>query len=410
MATIADLIMRQGEIAARGAERSGEIWGNAVSQLGQIGGRAFEEYQAKKEENKQATALNDFVQSGVWMDNPQAAVEGSVKVLGPRGVQFAQALIGAAGLKKARSPEEARQAVKMIAQGFPAAPAANKPQFFTQAYTLMQEAGIAPAGEIPQYNPAEHDPYIAQLAGTTGGQGEIIETIGPDGMPVKRRVGEAELVKGVPVYKAPEAPKPPATQNIGGRVMQFNPESGRYDILLGASEAALNREAASAARAVAADEKAVANAEKKAEKEREAAEAKRATDSQVKAAFAAMKEALGEVKKYSGTKSVISPLAATNARQQYDDAAKAFAATLSRATGDNRISDLDRKSYANLLAYSGIGTTAIKVLRPDLVEDRLTKAENMFEAAAEARGGGAPPPKPPPSNSEKSALLKKHGF
>src|SRR3972149_308646 len=144
MATIADLIMRQGEIAARGAERSGEIWGNAVSQLGKIGGRAFEEYQAKKEENKQATALNDFVQSGVWMDNPQAAVEGSVKVLGPRGVQFAQALIGAAGLKMERCPEEARQAVKLIAQGFPAPPAANKPQFFTQAYTLMEDARARP--------------------------------------------------------------------------------------------------------------------------------------------------------------------------------------------------------------------------------------------------------------------------
>lgn len=207
MATIADLIMRQGEIAARGAERSGQIWGNAVSQLGQIGAGAFQQYAAQKEENKQATALNDFVQSGVWLDNPRAAVEGSVKVLGPRGVQFAQALMGASGLKKARSPEEARQAVKMIAQGFPAAPAANKPQFFTQAYTMMQEAGIAPAGEIPAYNPAEHDPYIAQLAGTTGGQGEIIETVGPEGIAVKRRVSEEELAKGVPVYKAPAKPE-----------------------------------------------------------------------------------------------------------------------------------------------------------------------------------------------------------
>ena len=42
---IAQLMARQGDIAAQGAERQGQIWGNTVSQLGQIGAQAYEQHQ-----------------------------------------------------------------------------------------------------------------------------------------------------------------------------------------------------------------------------------------------------------------------------------------------------------------------------------------------------------------------------
>lgn len=43
--------------------------------------------------------------------------------------------------------------------------------------------------------------------GTGTGSGEVIETVDAKGRPVRRRVTEAELAAGVPVYKPPQAPK-----------------------------------------------------------------------------------------------------------------------------------------------------------------------------------------------------------
>jgi hypothetical protein len=53
---IAQLLTRQGDIAAAGAARSGEIWGNTVNQLGQIAGQAIQGYAAQKEQEKQQKA------------------------------------------------------------------------------------------------------------------------------------------------------------------------------------------------------------------------------------------------------------------------------------------------------------------------------------------------------------------
>src|SRR3972149_10938097 len=56
---IAQLLTRQGDIAAAGAARSGEIWGNAIGNLGQIAGQAVQGYAAHKEEQKQQKAAEE---------------------------------------------------------------------------------------------------------------------------------------------------------------------------------------------------------------------------------------------------------------------------------------------------------------------------------------------------------------
>ena len=183
-----------------------------------------------------------------------------------------------------------------------------------------------------------------------------------------------EVTSAAPVKEA----KAPQTQTYGGRVWQFNDKTGKFDIPLGASEGALSREAAGEARTTA-------RTQKEADQAAKAQQARQENDSQVKSAFAAMETALKEVENYSGAKAVTSPLEAANARGQYDAAAKAFAATLSRATGDTRISDSDRRAYAGLLTYMGAGSNLVKIMRPDLTRKRLEEAKTFFAEASKAR-------------------------
>lgn len=411
--TIAQLLMRQGDIAARGAERSGEIWGRVAENLGNIGAQAYTAHREQQETSKRDAALTQWLDSGEWQASPEAALAGGIKYLGPRdGLRFAEGLMSWQKMKAAADqglpPEEALKNLPGLARGFLATPETMRGSAWNGVRSLLVQSRLAGENDLPPEWSPDLLPAVQSYAQMDQKPPEAEKPIVMGNQLVRPTATGAQVL-----HEVEREAKPPATQNIGGRVMQFNPESGRFDIPLGASEAALNREAAGAARAVASEERAAAAAEKKVEKEREALAAKRATDSQVEAAFAAMDSALAEVKKYARTGAVTSPLAAANARQQYDDAAKAFAATLSRATGDTRISDLDRKAYANLLAYSGLGTTAIKVLRPDLVESRLAKAKGMFDAASASRdagGSGGAPPKPAASNAEKSNLLKKYGF
>lgn len=372
--SIAELLARQGDIAARGAEQQGALWANAISQLGQIGAGAVEAHQERKTKSRRDAALMEFVDSGIWAKDPQAAIKGAVAILGPSGLDFAKGLMDAAQMQQSETPEDAMKFLPGVAGAMLSAPASSRPLLWGRTRNLLLTAKIAKPEDLPEtWNEEQMLPVVKAYA--------------PQAKPVEPKVVGKALVtpEGKVIYQEKAEPKAPQTQNIGGRVMQFNPESGRFDVDLGASEGSLTRAAAEIARGEARTERETTRAEKQAEKEKEAAEAARATDDQIRSAFGAMKSALGEVKRLSGTKALTSPLEAANARQQYDDAAKAFAATLSRATGDSRISDLDRKAYASLLTYQGIGSGALKIMRPDLVEERLTKAETIFSDAAKER-------------------------
>lgn len=61
--SIGQLLLRQGDIAARGAERSGQIWGGLTQQLGQIGGQALQNYQEQKSAQRQQAVFADALSS-----------------------------------------------------------------------------------------------------------------------------------------------------------------------------------------------------------------------------------------------------------------------------------------------------------------------------------------------------------
>jgi hypothetical protein len=159
---ISEILARQGENAARGALMSGQAWGNAVGQLGQIAGQAVQQYGEAKEMKKRDAALQQFIESGAWQD-PQQAVIGATRILGPRdGPRLGEALIGAAKLSAGtKDPAESRQALQMIARGWPAVPAALRPAMWSNVRQLAGGAGM----EIPEQYTPELDPMIAEFGG-----------------------------------------------------------------------------------------------------------------------------------------------------------------------------------------------------------------------------------------------------
>lgn len=373
--SIASLMARQGDIAARGAERSGEIWGQAINQLGQIGAGAVQAHQAGKDQKKRESMFNDALAS--WdPSNPGAFYRAAAVAYGPELATSAVRALSALEVSKQKAepdPKLFQPKAEFLGQMWKKNPEWVKKSWGGIAQALGPEAKALYGLDL---TPEWDDAYAG-----------FLDSLAPQEKAEPPKVVGKSLVtpEGKVIYQEKAEPKAPQTQNIGGRVMQFNPESGRFDIDLGSSEAALSRAESVKGRDEARAERETLRTEKKVEKQQQAAEAAKATDDQVRAAFGAMKSALGEVKRLSKSKAITSPLESANARQQYDEAAKAFAATLSRATGDTRISDLDRKAYASLLTYQGLGSGAIKIMRPDLVEARLKKAEEFFEAAAKER-------------------------
>jgi hypothetical protein len=426
---IAELMLRQGEIAARGAERSGMIWGNAINQLGQIAGNAVEKHQAEQQVKTRGAAFQSLLADGRWQTDPSILLAGATKIYGPEhGPVIAKAAWEWSKITgKGDAEDEKRIGHTLVGLGrmTDAEAAPLWPGVLQKAVPWMKNRGID-ATQVPAEWTPGMGPKVANFGLMLTGEapatppkpaGELVETVDAQGNPIKRRATEAELSSpsGVPVWKKPDDVKQATTINVGGRVMQFNPKTGKNDIDLGPSEGALGREAALIARAQSREEKVAdketVREEKLSDKAKAADEAKKENDSMVNSAFAAMEGALKEVEAYSGSSAVTSPLEAANARQQYLSAANAFAATLSRATGDTRISDSDRRAYGGLLAYSGKGSNLLMVARPDLVRKRLEEAKTFFDEASKARGGGggaAPPP--PATTTEKSKLLKKYGF
>ena len=85
---ISDLILRQGDIAAQRAARSGEIWGRAFSDVGNIAAGAIQEHQERKAITKRGEALVDFISN--LPDDPEAILQRATQIFGPEGVSFAR--------------------------------------------------------------------------------------------------------------------------------------------------------------------------------------------------------------------------------------------------------------------------------------------------------------------------------
>lgn len=74
--SIAELLARRGEILAEGARRSGDIWGNAVNQIGQSLTGGVQQFQQKQQETRLGNAMTAAMGPGTTVQTPGQDVNG----------------------------------------------------------------------------------------------------------------------------------------------------------------------------------------------------------------------------------------------------------------------------------------------------------------------------------------------
>jgi hypothetical protein len=249
-----ELMMRQGEIAARGAERSGMIWGRAIENLGQIAGHAVEQHQQDKIAKQKDEGIYSVMQSWDGQD-PTALVKGLATYIGP-----IEAVKVAGGLQKLMEAKQVPQldashiagpvgALAALERSSPGHLQRNWGLIFPQIESLAKQAGLPVSPEWSE-DMTRGVMTLDQQFNPPKPTGDVVETVDVQGNPIRRRVSEAELSSpgGVPAWKKPdEGPKlgsferhildkfgPKATpQQVEGERKNWA-EAGRVSVTVGA--------------------------------------------------------------------------------------------------------------------------------------------------------------------------------
>ena len=229
MSTIAELIARGGDIAAQRAANQGQIWGQAVQQLGQIGAGALEQHAEQQELKKRDARLAQIVGSGLWQSDPRAAYALTLETMGPQlGPRVAEGMMAAGRLSAGQmaDPEDVRKNLQALAGGFAALPDPLKPQTWGSVRGLAERVGLT--GLPEEYTP-ELLPAINAFA--LGGQAQRA----PEGFslsPGQRRYDAAgKLVAEAPADTKPAEPRVVGRSLVGpdGKVIYRDPESPKQD-------------------------------------------------------------------------------------------------------------------------------------------------------------------------------------
>lgn len=253
--SLGDFLRRQGDIAAQRAMLSGETWGNVAGAIGQLGGVVGQVFAAREERKKaedtvRRMAARDetwtrYVESGDWAADPKAGYATARRIWGPEeGPRQFAALESVQKLSAPREkpdPEQDRKDLGKIATAAMGWTDEGVAYHWPTLRALAQK--VSPEQELPErYSPELRDKLIRPVAEVWGERPKETKrdtaTVPGVGL-VDAQTGE--VIVGAK-EKAPEL-KAPETQNVSGKVMQFNPASGRYDIELGYTEAELSRRA-----------------------------------------------------------------------------------------------------------------------------------------------------------------------
>jgi hypothetical protein len=258
---ISDLLMQQGQIQAQGAERSGNLWANTLSGLGQQLGGAIAQYGEQKALKKRDAAWVGFIEDGGWQKDPRVALAGSMKIWGPeKGPQMAQGLEAFQRLQQTKGADALAQLPKLAT-----AMDAMSPELRAMLYPRLRESAVKAVPELGQSLPEQFDekawPELSKAARAFGEQpkqpgtreikvrnadgsesiqivadkpGQTFESAaapgpkhmvtvpGPNG-PVQRLATEEELAKGVTAYRAPTQPsKERIWVNRGGNLIRIS--------------------------------------------------------------------------------------------------------------------------------------------------------------------------------------------
>jgi hypothetical protein len=191
--TIAELMMRQGDIQAQAQRQQALLWGNAINQVGQIGAQAVERHQEQKQREKASAALESAFST--WDgEDPRALYRSLAPALGPEAA--IKVTTGFASLTKSAQPDP-----KAVVGAL-----AALPQEFVAKNWLEVKKRVGPIFGIDL--PDEPTPEIlqaipaldAKLNGKGGQEGYTLT-------PGSKRFGpDNKMVAEVPV-----APKEPAS-------------------------------------------------------------------------------------------------------------------------------------------------------------------------------------------------------
>jgi hypothetical protein len=245
---IAELMLQQGRARAEGAARSGEIWGNAIGQIGQQVGQYVQERAGRKRD----TAVTDFITSWDGKD-PQALLAGLTKIAGPElGPKYAQGTLAfhnTATVHQDPAAELSGLGMNLdLLKGLDDENAARVWPHFRQRYgpTAQSQFGMAPE-QIPEAWDPRLRPVLEKLRSVLPGApkpekvgtrevktrnpdgseriqivedkpgfeaisapapvpprpGHVVTTPGPGGRPITRLASDEELAAGVPAFREP---------------------------------------------------------------------------------------------------------------------------------------------------------------------------------------------------------------
>lgn len=194
---ISRLIMEQGRIQADRAQRSGDIWGNAVQNIGQQVSGAIQQHAERKEQSRRSKAFEAAITSG----DPKQIIT----VLGPRdGAAVVNAL-------RASTPDGMKQyadrmaLARDMARGVLAVPKESRQSAYEFARNSLVQNGVFQPEEAPE---AADEGFLKQLAsyGADPAKDQGLMNVPPGGVVFDPKTRQ-------PAYTAPT--KPPAAPNVG---------------------------------------------------------------------------------------------------------------------------------------------------------------------------------------------------
>lgn len=206
---VTDLLLRRGDIEADRAERSGQIWGNALAQVGQQIGGALQQYGEQKALTKRDNAWVSYVKTGEWRKDPEAAFLKSRQIWGPQeGARQFQAL-EAASKVGIGTPEERMKRLGIVIGAAEKMDDAGRTALWPELRSLGTQA--LPEVKIPEaYDPkywsGTVSPLGQQLRGEKPQGTRAVEILNPDGSKTTKIVKDEA---GQTFESAAPAAKPP---------------------------------------------------------------------------------------------------------------------------------------------------------------------------------------------------------
>ena len=227
---IAELIQRGGEVAARLQAQKGQIWGNALQNIGGIAAGAIQDYSARKQKEKRADEISKrdanfadyYTQSG---GNPDPAVV--MKIYGPKdGPVIARGLMEFNAAKE-KPGKEALTALPSIALAFSKlSPGLQRPFYENELKPLAIKTGAFREEDLPGWTPDTASQIMefakAFMPAQEAPKLDRVEVLNKDGTKsyqwVEPKAG-LEITSAAP----PQTPKASVWVMRGGKVIPIQP-------------------------------------------------------------------------------------------------------------------------------------------------------------------------------------------